>query len=280
MPSESKFKNKVVVITGGSQGIGKAMALGFAKLGAHIIICARTKTDLDQTKQEIVDDNGSCDAYVVDVSQHNHVALFFKKIIGSHKKIDVLICSSGIYGPLGALETNDMTHWKNAIDINLMGTVYCVHAALPQMKKQKCGTIITLCGGGVGSKNIKPNLSAYTSSKAAIALFTEVIAKEVLEDNIQINAISPGAVNTRLLDEVLHAGKSAGESFLDAAKKQKESGGTSPEKAVNLAIWLACHTTVTGKVLSALWDNYENLDFTHESLYNLRRIDQINFIEK
>lgn len=279
MASEYNFENKVVVITGASQGIGKAIAIEFAQQNAQVIICARTKTDLDQTKNEIKSLGGYCDAYTVDVSQQNEVQHFFDAVIKKNKKIDVLICSSGIYGPIGLLETNDINAWKKTIEINLFGTVHCVHSVLPYMKKEKKGKIITVCGGGVGGNNIKPNFSAYTSSKGAIALFTEVVAKEVAEDNIQINAISPGAVNTRLLDEVFSHSANVTKEFLEASKKQKESGGTPPQKAAELCLFLASERMdgVTGKLISAVWDQRADLlehqnDLLHSDIYTLRRI--------
>lgn len=279
MVLEYNFKNKVVVITGASQGIGKAIAIEFAKQNARVIICARTRADLDQAKNEIELLGGYCDAYTVDVSQQNEVQHFFDAVIKKNKKIDVLICSSGIYGPIGLLETNDINAWKKTIEINLFGTVHCVHSVLPYMKKEKKGTIITICGGGVGGNNIKPNFSAYTSSKGAIALFTEVIAKEVAEDNIQINAISPGAVNTRLLDEVFSHSGHVTKEFLEDLKKQKEKGGTSPKKAAELCLFLASEKMdgMTGKLISAVWDPLEDLlkhqkDLLYSDIYTLRRI--------
>ena len=154
------------------------------------------------------------------------------------------------------------------------------------MKKQKQGKIINVSGGGIGGPNINPNFSAYTTSKAAVAGFTEVIAKELKSFNIQVNVISPGAVNTRLLDQVLEAGEIAGKDFLEKSKKQKIDGGTTPEKAAKLAIFLATTESdhITGKLLSAVWDNYENFDkmknkIAESSFYNLRRIDDFMFYE-
>ncbi|OGT42155.1 MAG: hypothetical protein A3F13_04980 [Gammaproteobacteria bacterium RIFCSPHIGHO2_12_FULL_40_19] len=279
MASEYNFKNKVIVITGASQGIGKTIAIEFSKQHAHVIICARTQKDLDQTKHEIEMQGGYCDAYRVDVSQYDEVHNFFNSVVKENKKIDALICCAGIYGPLGSVDINDMQQWKKTIEVNLLGTVYCVHEALISMKKNKCGKIITLCGGGVGGNNIKPNLSAYISSKGAIALFIEVIAQEVLTNNIQINAISPGAVNTRLLDEVLSSGDLVDHSFLDAAKKQKEGGGTPPQKAAELCLFLASEKSdgITGKLISAVWDPLNDLlkhqdELINSDIYTLRRI--------
>lgn len=279
MVSEYNLKNKTVVITGASQGIGKSIALEFAKQKAHVIIGARTKEDLTQAKKEIEAAGGYCDAHVIDVSINAEVKKFFQAIIQKHQKIDVLICCAGIYGPLGKLENNDLEKWKKAIEINLLGAVYCVHAALPHMRKEKQGKIITLCGGGVGGNKLKPNLSAYISSKGAIALFTEVMSLEIADDNIQINAISPGAVNTRLLDEVLNNANSVTKDFLLASKEQKANGGTPLEKVTQLCLFLSSKKSdgITGKLISAVWDSCEDLSqhrdqLKNSDIYTLRRI--------
>jgi 3-oxoacyl-[acyl-carrier protein] reductase len=278
----NEMEDKVVIITGGSQGIGREMAMEFARLKARVIICSRTKKDLDAVTQEIESAGGLCESMVVDVSDTLQVRNMFEHVANKYGRTDVLITCAGIYGPIGPLETNDIKAWERAISINLVGTVNAVHSAIPIMKKQKHGKMITLCGGGIGGE-IKPNFSAYVTSKAAVAGFTEAIAKEVKDYNIQINAISPGAVNTRLLDEVLAAGGKAGKDFFEKSKKQKTDGGTPPEKVTKLAVFLAGSESdfITGKVLSAVWDDYKSFHKTKDRvegpLFNLRRIDDSLF---
>jgi len=283
--NQNEMQNKVVVVTGGSQGIGMCMAIEFAKLKSKVIISSRTEKDLDEVAAKIKADGGFCEPIAMDVSDFSQVKKNFDLIIKKYSKIDVLVNCAGIYGPLGPLEINDAEKWAKTIQINLIGTVNCIKCIIPNMKKQNYGKIITMCGGGIGSI-IKPNMSAYTTSKAAIAGLTEALANELKDFNIQVNAISPGAVNTRLLDQVLQAGEAVGKDFLERAKKQKLEGGTPPEKAAELAIFLASTKSdfVTGKVLSAVWDKYNEFDkikdkIVKESLYNLRRIDDNMFIE-
>jgi NAD(P)-dependent dehydrogenase (short-subunit alcohol dehydrogenase family) len=277
--------NKVVIITGGSQGIGRSMALKFAGLGAKVMICSRTKEDLGVVVGEITSSGGVCESFVADVSDAAQVKDAFERIVRGHGRIDVLVTCAGVYGPIGPLETNDAKAWEKAISVNLIGTMNAVHSVIPVMKKQGHGKIITMCGGGIGGE-VKPNFSAYVTSKAAVAGFTEAVAKELKGCNVQINAISPGAVNTRLLDEVLAAGEKAGKDFLEKSRKQKMDGGTPPEKATELAVFLASEESdfVTGKVLSAIWDDYRNFhrvkDKLEGSLYNLRRIDDSMFFGK
>lgn len=242
--------DKVVVITGGARGIGKAMAMAFAKLNYNVVICSRTKAELDEAEKEI---GKNCSSFFCDVRFPDYVKRFFNFVIEKHGRIDVLINCAGILGPIGPLEKNDIGKWKDAIDINLMGTVNCVHEVIPIMKKQEFGRIIVMCGGGVGGKSIPPGFTAYTTSKFAIAGFTELVGKELKYFDIKINAISPGAVNTRMA-------------------KKRWVDGSSPDRAVKLATFLATtKLDVNGKALSAKWDDYEHFK-DKESLYTLRRV--------
>lgn len=282
---KNELKDKVVLITGGSQGIGKCMAIEFAKLGSKIIILSRTETDLKKVMKEIKDNNGICDYFKADVTNFEEVNDIFEKISQKYGNINVLINCAGIYGPIGLLENNNFSEWKQALEINVFGTINCTKQIIPIMKRQNMGKIINLCGGGVGSDNLKPNFSSYITSKYAIAGFTEVMSKELREYNIQINAISPGAVNTRFLDQVIAAKENSGKDFYEKSVKQQLDGGTPPEKAADLAIFLSTKNAnfISGKIISAVWDEYTTFsnieNFDKKSLFTLRRIDNFKFKE-
>ena len=151
-------------------------------------------------------------------------------------------------------------------------------AIVPYFKHRKYGKIIQLSGGG--ATNPLPFISAYAASKAGIVRFMETLAEETREDHIDINSIAPGALNTRLLDEVLNAGpEKVGQAFYERAMKQKEGGGTPLKKSADLAVFLASPASdgITGKLISAVWDPWRNLsehqqDLAHSDIYTLRRI--------
>ncbi len=279
-------ENKVAFITGGSQGIGKAMAIAFAKEGYRTIICSRTQNDVDRTASEISGMGFACEGITLDVSDPKAVSSAVASIAKRHGRLDVLVCCAGIYGPIGPLEENDTAKWAAAINVNLIGTMHTVRGCLPIMKKQKHGCIITMAGGGVGGPKMKPNFSSYVTSKYAICGFTEAMAKELEGTGVRINAISPGAVNTRLLSEVLSAGEKAGKEFLEASIKQQGSGGTPPEAAAGLAVYLASEDArhVSGKMLSAVWDDRKSITLMGTkipgALYTLKRIDNSIYFEK
>jgi len=160
----------------------------------------------------------------------------------------------------------------------LYGVLLPCRAIIPHFKAQQRGKIINLSGGGATAP--LPFISAYAASKAAVVRLTETLAEELRDYNIAVNAIAPGALNTRLLDEVLTAGPAAvGEKFFNKAIKQKEAGGAPLSLGASLCVWLGSAESdgITGKLLSAQWDPWRDLarrcDALRESdIYTLRRI--------
>jgi NAD(P)-dependent dehydrogenase (short-subunit alcohol dehydrogenase family) len=162
--------------------------------------------------------------------------------------------------------------------VNLFGSVLCARAVLPHFREHGYGKIIQLSGGGATSP--LPRLSAYAASKAAVVRFAETLAEELRGTGIDVNAIAPGALNTRLLQEVLDAGpEHVGASFYERALEQRASGGTPLEQAARLAVFLGSEASdgITGKLISAPWDPWEELpahadDLGSTDVYTLRRI--------
>ena len=176
------------------------------------------------------------------------------------------------------IEDVDWDQWRRAIEINLLGTVLCCRAVLPIMRRQGRGKIVTLSGGGATQP--LPRISAYAASKAAVVRFTETLAEEVRGTGIDVNSVAPGALNTRLLDEVLSAGaERVGASFYERAQRQKSDGGTPLQRGAELIAFLASPESdgISGRLLSAVWDDWKSLPTERERLaqsdvYTLRRI--------
>lgn len=273
-----KLKNKVAVITGAGRGIGKAIAEGFAQEGAAVVLIARTKSELEKTTERIQTFGRRVLAVPADVSDSNSVDDFCKIVLEEFGGIDILVNNAGRQFPIGPLVENDTKDWIETIMVNLVGTVLCCKAVLPGMIERRQGKIINLSGGGATAP--RPNFSAYAASKAAVIRLTETIAEEVKPFNIQVNAIAPGAINTRMLEEVLSAGDAIGEIAAEQAKRQKQTGGDSLEAAAALAVFLASDESgsLTGKLISAQHDPWrewagkaEELNAT--PLYTIRRLD-------
>ena len=272
---------KVAIITGANQGLGLEISRKYVNAGASIVICARDGDLLAGAQKELT--IGLAPGQIVesvptDVSDLQSVEQLVKATLQRFSQIDILVNNAGIYGPMGPIETVGWAQWIKAIEINLFGSILMCRAVLPTMKGHQKGKIIQLSGGG--ATNPMPYISAYAVSKAAIVRFSETLAEEVRGFNIDVNAIAPGPLNSRMLDEVLAAGPGkVGQVFYDKSIEQKESGGAGFDQGAELAVFLASEASngITGKLISAMWDNWdhwpEHIDELRTSdVYTLRRI--------
>jgi len=272
-----KLAGKAAIITGAGRGIGKAIALAFAREAANVVVAARTLSEVTETAQQVRDLGRRALPLTVDVSDRGGVERMIAAALDKFGKVDILVNNAGTCGPIGPLVDNDPERWLQTIRINLFGVLFCSRAVLPFMIRERRGKIINLSGGGATSP--RPNFSAYAASKAAIVRLTETLAEEVRGFNIQVNAIAPGAVNTRLTDEILAAGSAAGEEMLARTRQQKETGGVPPERAAALAVFLASEESdgLSGRLISAVWDDWESMNgridqIMASDLYTLRRV--------
>lgn len=274
-----KLAGKRAVITGASQGLGRSIAALFAKEGCDVLICARSEPDLTLAKKEIsIGSQGKVFGINADVGVEADVEKLVRAAEKSFDGTDILVCNAGVYGPKGAIDELDWESWVQAIQVNLLGTVLCCRLFLPLIKRSARGKIILLSGGGA-TKPL-PCLSAYAASKAAVVRFGETLAEELRPVGIDVNSVAPGALNTRMLQEVIDAGPNkVGKAFYEASLKQQAGGGTSLDMGANLCMYLASDESngITGKLLSAVWDPWQELhtrrdDLNKTDVYTLRRI--------
>jgi 3-oxoacyl-[acyl-carrier protein] reductase len=281
MKPAGKLANRCALITGGSQGFGLAVARSFVAEGAHVLVCARDQGRLKQAHGELASRSAAgprFEALQADVSCPADVERLIASALDKLGGLDIVVANAGVYGPMGPVETLDWAEWCQAVAINLHGTVLTCRAALPHIKKRCSGKIIILSGGG--ATRPMPFFSAYAVSKAAVVRFAETLAGEVAQFGIDVNSVAPGALNTRLLDEVLEAGpEKVGSAFHAEAVRQRATGGDSLEKAAALCVFLASSASngITGKLLSAKWDPWADLgrhldDLRRSDIYTLRRI--------
>ena len=245
-----------------------------------MLLCAREEGPLMQTVQRLSSNLAPHQRVlgeVADVSNRGDVDSLVSRAIEAFSEVQILVNTAGIYGPFGRLEDIDWDDWVSAIEINLLGTVYTCKTLLPHLVGQGYGKIINLSGGGATSP--MPRVSAYAASKAAVVRFTETLATEV-GDGIDVNAIAPGALATRLLDQVVEAGPEAvGEEFHERMLQIQAEGGTPLGKGAALAVYLASAESdgITGRLISAVWDPWPTLHRHRSALddsdvYTLRRI--------
>jgi 3-oxoacyl-[acyl-carrier protein] reductase len=276
-----KLKGRKILITGASQGFGLAVAERCLADGADVAVCARSPEAVAQAGAALrakAREGQRVLTAVADVSSPNDVAKLVADATRELGELDGLVNNAGIYGPKGLIEDVDWVEWAKAIEINLLGTVLPCRAVLPGFRARGRGKIVNLSGGGATAP--LPRLSAYAASKAAVVRFTETLAEELRGTPIDVNAVAPGALNTRLLDEVLAAGPDkVGQVFYERSLKQKADGGAPLEKGAALCAYLLSSESdgITGKLLSAVWDPWPTLqehraDIEASDIYTLRRI--------
>ena len=279
-----KLNSKRIIITGGSLGIGFAIAKACAGQGAEVIIAARDQGNLEDSLKKIksISEKNHI-AYSLDVGDLKAVKVFAEWIKNEGLVVNGLVNCAGIYGPIGKTPNIDMENFTHAIRINFLGTVYMCSVFSPLLVSSTNKKIVNYSGGGAASPF--PNYSAYASSKAAIVRFTENLSRELDDDGFDINCIAPGFVITRLHQETVGAGaEMAGPGFYENTKKQIEEGGVPPEIAAELTIFLLSEDAdgITGKFLSAPWDPWQDKTFQEKlrednDLATLRRIDDKYF---
>ncbi|MBI4348849.1 MAG: SDR family oxidoreductase, partial [Elusimicrobia bacterium] len=185
--------------------------------------------------------------------------------------------NAGVYGPIGPAWENDPAEWRGAITTNLVGAFLVCRAVVPVLIRAGRGKIINISGGGAATPF--PRFTAYAASKAALVRFTETLALELKEHNVQVNALAPGFVATRLHQQTLEAGERAGADFLKKTQEQIAQGGVDPDIPAALVAFLASDRAdrITGKFISSVWDEWtgfeQHLDeIATTDVYTLRRI--------
>lgn len=281
-----KLDDLTIIITGGSVGIGFAIARKCAEAGATIVIIARKKNDLEKALTQLcrISDKPHR-SFALDVGNLPAVQEFIHWITQQHIVPAGLVNCAGIFGAIGKTTSVDMQEFTAAIQTNLLGTVYMCHGIAPLLKSSGRKKIVN-CSGGGGTFPF-PNYSAYATSKAAIVRFTENLALELAEDEIEVNCLAPGFVVTRLHEQTFAAGPEKAGAFFENTQKQIAGGGVPVEKSAELAAFLLSGASdgITGKYISAPWDPWQNSDFqtklkTDKDFGTLRRIDEQFFLKK
>ncbi|MBZ9578551.1 glucose 1-dehydrogenase [Patescibacteria group bacterium] len=229
-----ELKDKVAIITGARQGMGKSHALVLAKAGAKVVVSDISKEDCKVVVGEIKKEGGQALAVKCDVSKKEEVDEMVKKTIEKFGKIDILVNNAGIcqFKPFLELTEED---WDRTLDINLKGYFLCTQAVAKEMAKQKAGVIINIASVAMGQQGIGfPNIVHYCASKGGIAAMTEASAVELAPYNIRVNTIAPGMIETPMIDPVRKDPKTM-EAML-ARLPMRRVG--KPEEVSNLVLFL------------------------------------------
>jgi NAD(P)-dependent dehydrogenase (short-subunit alcohol dehydrogenase family) len=224
-----KAMDKVALVTGGGRGIGKAVALAYARKGMRVLICARTGHEIEQTVAEISGFGGAGFAVVCDVSQEEPVENLVHTVEKDFGRLDVLVNNAGVMTRPVSLEKLEVKKWDYTLSVNLRGTFLVTRRILPIMMRQGSGSIINV-SSTIG-RGAYANFSAYAASKWGIEGLTQTLATEVASQGIRVNSVDPGYVATKLTG----------------------FRGSRPESVTDVFLYLAADEScgVTGKSLNA-----------------------------
>ena len=191
-----EFKDKVVLVTGAAAQIGRATALAFARKGAAVVLVDCDKKKLEDVHREIGPLSPRALAFACDIRDEAQVNVIINKTLNTLVPIDVLVNNAGLWrSHWGAFSQSQSAHWKEKIDVNILGTMYVTRAIINQMIEKGYGRIINLAS--VAGVYGNPNMVDYSMTKGAIIAFTAALAKEVAPYGITVNAVSPGNVKEK-----------------------------------------------------------------------------------
>ena len=245
---------KVAVITGAGRGIGRAIALGFAKAGADIAICARSSDALDEVKNQIEAIGRACVSMPLDVSDSEAVKYFCDDVVSRYGKVDVLVNNAGAYQDRGAFAESDVNEWWRTIEVNVRGPYLITRHLVSSMPE---GAKIINMNSGKGY-SAGQNSSSYHVSKAALKMFTEALANELWQQKIDVNTVIPGPTATTTLSQQDPRSGVTTEAILDKFTHEPPAGLPAwervkhPDEVAALALQLASYpiSGPTGQVFS------------------------------
>ena len=262
------------MITGAGRGVGKRLALGFAKAGARVGLVGRTQAELDATKLEIEHAGGAALRIRADVRDFEQISAAVDRMRVVFGGVHVLIAAAAVQGPIGPFLEAKPKQWTEVLETNILGVMHACHAVLPQMIERRSGKIIAL--SGPGAADARPNFAPFAAANAAVVRLVETLAEEVRDHNVQVNAFAPGGTYTSMTDEVIQAGLAkAGAKDFEEAEHVRLTGGAPAEKQIQLALFLASERSnhISGKLIQVTddWKRMEH-DNMHPAAYTLRRV--------
>lgn len=252
-----QLEGKVCLIAGASGAIGQAVAHEFLQQGARVAL-----TFLSKLPTTFAAGNSSelhrALAFPLDIRNVHRVEQTTSDVIRHFGSLDALVNCTGVLGPVGATAAVAVEQWAAAVEINLLGSFYLTRAVLPHMLGHGGGKIIHFSGGGAAYA--RPYYTAYSASKAALVRFVESLAEELREARIDVNAIAPGAVKSRMWEQMRQV-RDPDPRTLAELQQMDETGGIAPERAAALAAFLASDQSngLTGRLISAVHDDWAGL---------------------
>jgi 3-oxoacyl-[acyl-carrier protein] reductase len=244
------LEGKIAVVTGGSRGIGKGIALALAEEGAHVAVFYRAKAEEAAGVIKEVEAMGRKGlALQVDITDYEKLEAGVKKVVETFGRIDILVNNAGRSPRPAKIGDADIKDWKGVIELNLNAVFYCAKAALPYMRAKKSGVIINLSSANVQLLN--PTSGPYSAAKRGVEAVTKILAKEEAENGIRVNAVAPGVIESRMATEMLKAmGEAQAKAFMESIPFRRIGY---PKEDVGRAIAFLCSEKanyITGEILS------------------------------
>jgi 3-oxoacyl-[acyl-carrier protein] reductase len=256
-----RLGGKAAIITGGGRGLGKASAIAMAREGASVLVLSRTARELKETRGAIGHEGGKALSITADVSKPGDIERAVERALSAFGRIDVLMNNAGVIGPVKPLHKVTGREWEKVSGINLASVLMFSRAVIPHMARQGGGKIINVTSG-LGVAGMSP-LGAYSITKAGVIHLTRIMAGELKGDNIQVNGLDPGVMDTRMQDDVRAMGPAVlGDDVYAEFLAMKEKGHLSPPgEAARLAVFLASEdsNSITGE--NGTEDCYRSLGY-------------------
>ena len=230
--------NSVALITGGGRGLGRVIAGGLSKLGARVVITARSQQELDDTVNWIRADNGNVDAVRADVADRSDVGRLREEVLKKFGPPRILINAAGTFGPIQLIQDSSIDAWIGSFETNMFGPYLVCRAFLKPMIDAGWGRIINFSSAATLHPP-GPLNSAYATSKVALNQFTRHLAAELQTTEVTANVIHPGEVKTAMWAEIQRAAETAGplaQPLRDWAKQVGIQGGDDPQRAFDLVL--------------------------------------------
>jgi len=249
------LKDKVAVITGGGRGIGRAIALAYAREGARLVLAARSVEGLEETQRMVADEGGKALVAPTDISNVESVAALAQKASEHFGRVDILVNNSGIAGPTAPLWEITPDDWDVTFAVNVRGTFLCCRAFLPAMIAQSSGSIIII--GSMTGKRPLMGRTPYSASKLALVGLARTLAWETGPHGIRVNVISPGPVEGERIEMVIRKqaevkGISINEARLAFLRDSPMNRLVPPQDVAAAAVFLASEraSSITGEDLN------------------------------
>lgn len=196
--NQFSLKGKIALVTGGGRGIGQAIAFGLAKAGAKVVITSRKIEDLEATAKEIKAAGGEAFPLQSHLGKFEEIQKMVKTVVDKYKRIDILVNNAGASPAMASVLDTDERLWDTIMNLNLKGVYFVSQAVAKIMKKQGGGKIINVAS--IDGHKPEPAVSVYSISKAGVRMITKTFAMELAANNIQVNAIAPGPIDTKMMN--------------------------------------------------------------------------------